>query len=1400
MRIHRKSPFSANFTRRCLIDLPSVGAAASLPCTMRLAAKDIIEENKYNPDENYLPMLCRVRLYDRNDKLIYTSRRYAVGGEFPQVFLELGYYYRYVATCRLWTLEVDTDRIVPFRLRSRAVRAEVVACPDVPRDYRPRERVIKTITLTPWATRLLLPVDPSKDKKSKRTDSPWGRRLRLSRKNCKFALAMKRKYDKSTLTDAVADAIRRHSLLDRGDRVIVALSGGADSVALLSVLTGLGYDCVAAHCNFHLRGDESQRDMRHVEDLCRRLGVDLIVKDFDVAARQAATGESVEMACRSLRYEWFDSLVASEHARAVAVGHHCEDSVETILLNMMRGTGIDGLLGIRYKRDCIIRPMLACSREKIEEYLAAHDLTYVTDSSNLSDDYQRNFVRNRVLPLLLKRFPGAVRAILATAANLQSVANIYHKAIAAYRDRYLDREGHIDIAGLVAEAGDDAPAVLREFLKDIGISFTQCRDIVASAGKSGLRFEADDGIVVELDRGVLTVSRPEVLLRDDVYPVRLDRDILQPVDLRVSRHDIAEFRPVRDPDTIYLDASALDDDRLWTLRRWRLGDRIRPFGMKGSRLVSDLFAEAHYSAADKRNAWLLTCGDEVVWVVGLRASALYPVTPETRDFIKINYKHKNTFQTMNIQPTVSRALSLAALVLSAAVPASADDVIISTDAYTWRGDTIIQGEYRAWAPSENQIVSTYHAQPGYYMGIESEWNRKNDLSAYPALVTPNRLHTAIYNLGLDEMVNAVEPDTTLRTGAAWGGVWTRDVSYSIILSMAYMQPEASMVSLMKKVNANGRIIQDTGSGGAWPVSSDRMIWAVAAYEIYKVTGDKKWLKYIYPIIKNSLYDDTKVVDADNGLVQGETSFIDWREQSYPRWMQTADIYQSQALGTSVVHAQAWKVLSEIAAAFGDKKVAADALERHNRIAAAVNTELWMPEKGYYAMYNYGRQFPIVNPRAETLGEALAIIYGIADHKRAVSITENNPTTPFGVAIFFPQIADMPPYHNNALWPWVAAYWAIANAKAGNEEGTLEAIGSIYRPAALFATNKENFVLDNGDIATQLNSSNMLWCLAGNIAVTHKILFGIHFDVDGLTFAPFVPEALAAKRSLTGFRYRDAVLDINISGYGDKIKSFKLNGKEHKPFIPSKIKGKNTVEIVMADNKIEPLKVNRMANVKAPLTPIAWIEGGRLKWNPIEYINHYVVLRDGQRIAETRETSFALDVPGEYQVIGVADDGTESFASEPRSNAERIIVQMPGESTRFISEEIFYEPTSPIAGYTGAGFVEIDHKSGAVDFDVDVPADGLYAVSFVYANGNGSVNTENKCAIRTLAVDGSDVAPVVMPQRGEGKWSDWGRSSVVRVPLKAGSHRMSVVFRPENENMNLKTNHALIDRVELVRIK
>lgn len=752
----------------------------------------------------------------------------------------------------------------------------------------------------------------------------------------------------------------------------------------------------------------------------------------------------------------------------------------------------------------------------------------------------------------------------------------------------------------------------------------------------------------------------------------------------------------------------------------------------------------------------------------------------------------------------------AVLALGGCVFAPAQE-IVKTNAYSWVGDTIFQGPYKAWPVTDTHIRSTYSAQPHYFMPIEKEWTLKNDISSYPKLKSSNALHRAVYNMALDEMVNAVEPDTTLRTGKEWAGVWTRDVSYSIILSMAYMQPLASEISLRHKVTPDGRIVQDTGSGGAWPVSTDRQIWTVAAWELYKVTGDKDWLRYAYPIVKRSLDDDLITVYGEDGLVRGETSFIDWREQSYPKWMQTADIYRSEAMSTNMVHAIALRDASEMASVLGLKDEATHYAKLANELSQRINDTFWMDDKGYYGMYLYGRDNLIMNPRAETLGESLAIIYDIAPAHRARTITESNPTTPYGAAIFYPQIADMPAYHNNALWPWVGAMWAIANAKTGNEQGTLQAIGSIVRPAALFATNKENFNLDNGDIATELNSSNMLWCLSGNLALTYRILFGINYEKNGLRFAPFVPEALADTRTLEGFKYRKATLNITVSGYGSKIKSFRLNGKETKPFVPADIKGVNNIEIVLDSQPIEPMRVNNVPNAKAPLTPVATLTHSRelsgadtpllnlLTWQPIEYINRYIVLRDGKRVAETTATSYPATIPGEYQVIGVSDAGIESFASAPVDNLPTVYVEMPGESTTLVSKEISYAPKAPVDAYHGSGYLETDHSTGTITVPFTVPADGEYSLDLVYANGNGPVNTENKCAIRCISVDGRRLGITVMPHRGTGNWNDWGLSSPVFTHLSAGGHTLTIELTPESENMNIATNHAAIDRLRVRRL-
>ncbi|MCM1065940.1 MAG: tRNA lysidine(34) synthetase TilS [Muribaculaceae bacterium] len=437
---------------------------------------------------------------------------------------------------------------------------------------------------------------------------------------------------------STARFIDSKALLHRKAPMIVALSGGADSVALLAALVRLGYDCRAAHCNFHLRGEESMRDMRHCQELCERLDVDLYVRDFDVAARMSEhPSESVEMACRELRYSWFADLLDREGAQALATGHHRNDRAETFILNLMRGAGIAGLTSLNARHGSVVRPLLWASRAEIEAYLAARGLPFITDSSNSSDVHRRNRIRNRVLPLLEECFPGATDAILRSVANLESARSIFNEAVEERRHRFFT--GNTIALAELAGSCREAPTLLFEWLRPLGFTFSQICSMLDAADSSGASFSSTDGsVVAEISHGNMEIVDAARRAGDsrECHTVNLRHDITEPVHIAVSRMPVAAFRPERlGADVAYFDARALDGDAQWELRHWRRGDRMVPFGAHKSKLVSDIFAAAHLSPSQKRSAWLLTRNGEIVWIAGLRNSAHWTVGPETRDFVRL---------------------------------------------------------------------------------------------------------------------------------------------------------------------------------------------------------------------------------------------------------------------------------------------------------------------------------------------------------------------------------------------------------------------------------------------------------------------------------------------------------------------------------------------------------------------------------------------------------------------------------------------------------------------------------------------------------------------------------------------------------------------------------------------
>jgi hypothetical protein len=646
----------------------------------------------------------------------------------------------------------------------------------------------------------------------------------------------------------------------------------------------------------------------------------------------------------------------------------------------------------------------------------------------------------------------------------------------------------------------------------------------------------------------------------------------------------------------------------------------------------------------------------------------------------------------------------------------------------------------------------------------------------------------------------VELDSTFRTGKEWAGVWTRDISYSIILSMAYLQPKVAMNSLMKKVNKKKKIIQDTGTGGAYPASTDRMIWATASWEVYKATGNKDWLQQAFIIIKNSIEDDLQnAYNKETGLVKGESSFLDWREQTYPKWMQPVDIYMSENLGTNAAHYQANKVLADMAKLLNNNSV----FTKHSAIAAsikaAINKQLWLKEKGYYAQFLYGRNYLIQSPKSEALGEALCVLFDIADKQQQASIIANTPFMDFGVPCIYPQIPGIPPYHNNAVWPFVQTYFALAAAKAGNEMAVKESFGAIYRPAALFATNKENFVASNGDFAgTQINSSNMLWSLSGNIALVHKILFGINFSADKINFQPMVPKAFAGTRTLKNFIYRNAVLDIIVEGFGSNIKSFELDGKKTMNTIFSaQLTGKHSIKIVLAENSPLQNTINKQSHYVTLAAPQVSLDGNMLSWLKDEDAIEYHILQNGKSASVTTDNKFNIDKnsTNTYQVIAVDKKGIGSFASEP------ILFVPEKNSSIYEIENTVSASNLPYKGFTGKGFVETNTTlNKTISIPITIKEAGRYAIDFRYANGNGPTNTSNKCAIRSLINNGKKIGTIVLPQRGNDEWSNWGFTNSVQLFLEKGTHVISLNYEPWNENMNEFVNQAMLDFLRVVKLK
>ncbi len=425
--------------------------------------------------------------------------------------------------------------------------------------------------------------------------------------------------------------IEQHNLLSEKKPVLVGLSGGADSVALLAVLVRLGYKCIAIHCNFHLRGEESNRDEIFAQEFATGLGVSFHCIDFATEQYAHEKHLSIEMAARELRYQWFEEKRRELDAQAIAVAHHRDDSIETLLINLVRGTGIRGMGGIRPKNGYVIRPFLSVSRQEIIDWLSKEGYSFITDSTNLSDAYTRNFIRLRVLPLLEEINPAARQNIARSSEHLADVEAIYLDVIGKAKEEIMSSDDRISIPLLMSYAAPET--ILYEILKPYGFNRVTIHDIFLSLKKApGKLFYSHTHRILK-DRDYLWITSLSSEEFPDSYFIESPEDIGHLlIELSFSEIVITSELAIQKNKLI----AYFDRDKIHfplELRHWREGDWFIPFGMTGRQKLSDYFSDHKFSRLQKEQTWLLCSGNDIIWIVGERTDNRYRINSTTKQVL-----------------------------------------------------------------------------------------------------------------------------------------------------------------------------------------------------------------------------------------------------------------------------------------------------------------------------------------------------------------------------------------------------------------------------------------------------------------------------------------------------------------------------------------------------------------------------------------------------------------------------------------------------------------------------------------------------------------------------------------------------------------------------------------------
>jgi hypothetical protein len=736
----------------------------------------------------------------------------------------------------------------------------------------------------------------------------------------------------------------------------------------------------------------------------------------------------------------------------------------------------------------------------------------------------------------------------------------------------------------------------------------------------------------------------------------------------------------------------------------------------------------------------------------------------------------------------------------------------------------------------------------------------SELEGQPVLRTGHDLFDALYALAHEEVreasVGAISnfafndgnpipcaEGGCFETGRLWTYVWTRDTAYAVALGLGLVDPTRAKNSLEFKTSSRRdgtrrEIVQDTGTGGSYPISSDRAVWALGARALlHLLEGEEReaFAKLALEAVRNTAERDRRVVfDPADGLYRGEQSFLDWREQTYPDWTakDVVQIGMSKALGTNVAHLVMLELAAELSSESGDGANATKYGGWAKDLRAALRAKMWLPEEGQYSSFIPGPLDPAPVRRFDLLSSALAVLEDVASEGEAKTVVAGYPHLAKGAPVIWPQQQDVRVYHNRAIWPFVTAFWAKAAAKAGNATAVEHAVRSLVRGAALNLSNMENFEVATGAAFVEegptsgpvVNSQRQLWSVAGYLSMVHEVLFGLETSREGMRFLPRFPSKLRAELfgasdsvALSNLRYRGKRVSVRLvlpqtsAGGGLlEVKSVRLNGVEvGTDFIAaSSLEDDNLIEVALGASGADEGSLKALTDedvaayrkVFGPRTPSVegiGVAGDRVKLdlsiaeNPDDIT--FRILRDGLAIAD--------DLPGATSSFTDPDSGdhatrTYCYSVEARFKESGNVSQR-AKPACWWGQGASAIQTRDAKAFAAEGGTLVDnhgrwHYEGWGDpshtltvANLVASRTGKHFVQVVAGNGAGGFDTGITCGVKLVEVfEGAKLVgsgQLAMPHLGT--WSDWRESSLASVDLVAGKS-YAIVVREDDASGNM----------------